>query len=266
MKSWGYKVGEDLLAAPYDWRYLPESQNLFPKLRVLIESTYTKTRGRKVALIAHSLGGRYTLMFLQGQSKAWKQKYIHSFTSIGTPWGGATLSLVAIASGYNMRIPLVKGIDVRAEQRSSESNIFLLPNSFGFSPNEALIRTSNKNYTIQDYYSFFDDMNYPLGKRRLAAMERIRSNMSHPGVPVHCLFSHGLQTEDKFVYPEGTFPDEQPVISWSDGDAIVTIDSLKACEKWDSSQTVVKSFASIHHNNMFGDRNVQLYLNSILIN
>ena len=264
MRSWNYKDGVDLFAAPYDWRFLPQSQNFFQKLQNLIEDAYSSNGDRKVALVAHSLGGRYALMFLQQMSKKWKEKYIHSLITLGTSWGGVANSFLAFASGYSL-VPFVQPIDVRHEQRSSESNLFLLPTKFAFKNNETIVKTSSRNYTIENYNDFFEDIGYPIGYRRLVAMDNFRNQIAHPGVPLHCLFGYGISTEAMFTYNEAGFPEDPPDVQWGDGDGTVNINSLRSCEQWDKEETFVKGFSSVHHLGILSDTRVLKYLKTVLV-
>ena len=48
----------------------------FNKLKALIEETYAENKNKKVSLLCHSLGCPYTLVFLNKQTQAWKDKFI----------------------------------------------------------------------------------------------------------------------------------------------------------------------------------------------
>ncbi|KAL9958911.1 hypothetical protein ACROYT_G035986 [Oculina patagonica] len=73
--SWGYERGVTVRAAPYDFRYGPETEYL-AKLKELIEDTYSANGNKKITLMSHSLGCPYSLVFLNKQNKDWKDKYI----------------------------------------------------------------------------------------------------------------------------------------------------------------------------------------------
>ena len=56
---------------------LVESQSqYFTMLKNLIEETYSANGKKKITLMSHSLGCPYTLVFLNNQTKDWKDKYI----------------------------------------------------------------------------------------------------------------------------------------------------------------------------------------------
>jgi pimeloyl-ACP methyl ester carboxylesterase len=129
----GYTAGEDLRAAPYDWRkgYLPE---LYPKMRQLVEEMYQSAGNKSIWLVAHSMGGWQSSIMLSMQSKEWKQKHIAGFVSLGTPWYGASSSILAILSGLdiNLRVGPVQIIDAERLHR--------ILRSFGSTDHPKLIR------------------------------------------------------------------------------------------------------------------------------
>ena len=56
---------------------LTESQSgYFAKLKKLVEDTYSANGNKKITLMSHSLGCPYSLVFLNKQTKDWKDKYI----------------------------------------------------------------------------------------------------------------------------------------------------------------------------------------------
>ncbi len=68
----------------------------------LVEDTYKINGNRKVVLISHSLGGPFTLRFLNNMTKDWKNKFIDSFVPIAAPFAGATKILRMFSSGEFM--------------------------------------------------------------------------------------------------------------------------------------------------------------------
>jgi esterase/lipase superfamily enzyme len=44
--------------------------------------------GKKIQLVAHSLGNLVTVDFLSTMTSCWKEKYIKKFVSVSAPWGG----------------------------------------------------------------------------------------------------------------------------------------------------------------------------------
>ena len=74
-------------------------QTFYKNFRNLIEETYAMNNNTAVSLVTHSMGGPVALYFLNRQSQAWKDKYIHSLVTLAGGWGGAAKLLRLMASG-----------------------------------------------------------------------------------------------------------------------------------------------------------------------
>jgi lysophospholipase-3 len=130
LEALGWEVGKNLRGAPYDWRFGPETfaAQDWPRLRALFEETYAlnnnskgktahthdRTRvtahtaltahtphtpeKRAVAAVSLSMGGPYFLAFLNQQTQAWKDKYLHSFVSFDGAFGGSPSATSALIS------------------------------------------------------------------------------------------------------------------------------------------------------------------------
>ena len=57
-----------------------------------------------VTLIAHSMGGPMSLIFLQRQNQKWKDKYINSMITLAGVWGGSVKALKVFAIGKAKQI------------------------------------------------------------------------------------------------------------------------------------------------------------------
>jgi len=67
----GYVRGETIRAAPYDFRFGPQSQQqYFNQLRELIEDTYQRSGSLRVSLVTHSMGGLFGLYFFRRNHKS----------------------------------------------------------------------------------------------------------------------------------------------------------------------------------------------------
>jgi len=65
------------------------------------------------------------------------------------------------------------------------------------------------------------------------------STTSDPGVPVHCIYSHNVQTfiANAFSTMEDT---DEAIVTIGDGDGTVDIESLEVCARWASTEKVYK--------------------------
>mmetsp|Transcript_35070 Transcript_35070/g.70894 ORF Transcript_35070/g.70894 Transcript_35070/m.70894 type:complete len:705 (-) Transcript_35070:2760-4874(-) len=97
----------------YDWRLgypiLEQRDGYFTKLQYTIEAN-VRSRGEKVVLISHSMGGTVVMYFLAwvtadvkdgggGGGKDWVEKHIHSFVNIAGTLLGVPKSVPALLSG-----------------------------------------------------------------------------------------------------------------------------------------------------------------------
>ena len=256
----GYERNVTLRGAPYDFRHTPDSSDFPSRLRTLIEETVEAAGGQRATLVSHSMGGLQTLYFLQSMTAPWKAQHIAQWIPISTPLAGAAKVARLFASGDNEGLPISPAA-VRDEQRSYETNHWLLPSAGVDSPwaGFTLVRTETANYTVDDMNDFFSAVGYSVGalvQPRVAAL--LPSRGTGPGVPVLCLYSSGIETPLSFYYPGADFG-RSPVITNGDGDGTVNSRSLRLCERWQGTQREavrVQTFASVTHSGMLSDERV----------
>lgn len=175
-------------------------------------------------------------------------------------------------SGYTLGIPylFVDPLDVRGQQRTTTSNAMLMPNPELWSPDEVLVKTSKRSYTVNDYEDLFKDMGYPLGITLRKMVENLLNPLSAhaPKVQLHCLYGTGVHTAASFVYEKGEFPDHQPEIIYGDGDGTVNRRSLEACNMWKDQQdqsVILKEFHGVDHVKILSDSNVLNEIKKLLV-
>ncbi|CAN6450100.1 unnamed protein product [Victoria cruziana] len=259
----GYVDERTLFGAPYDFRFglgnnhsSSVGSRFLADLKGLVEKASSCNGGKKVILISHSLGGLWTLHLLNRNSLSWRRKYVQHFIALSPPWAGTVQELIVFASGYSLGVPLVNPLSVREEQRSSESNLWLLPSPvvFGRKP---LVITPNKTYWASDIPEFLADIGFPEGvdpyKLRILPLV---SELVAPMVPVTCLIGTGVDTPETLFYGEDGF-DEQPEVVYGDGDGTVNLASLLAAvSAWEGvrDQPVkVRRFPHVSHTSILKD-------------
>lgn len=264
--SWGYERGKDVRGAPYDWRRAPnENGPYFLALRKMIEEMY-QLYGGPVVLVAHSMGNMYMLYFLQHQPQDWKDKYIRAFVALGPPWGGVPKTLRVLASGDNNRIPVIRSLKIRAQQRSAVSTTWLLPYSYTWSPQKVFVRTPKANYTLQDYRQFFQDIGFKDGWSMRQDTEGLVEATVPPGVRLHCLYGTGVPTPESFDYE--SFPDRDPKIHYGTGDGTVNLQSALHCHTWRGLQKQEVSLQALpgnEHIAMLANTTTLAYLKRVLL-
>ncbi|KAK6789928.1 hypothetical protein RDI58_013728 [Solanum bulbocastanum] len=236
----GYRDGENLFGAPYDFRYglaadghpSHVGSKFLKELKELIESASNSNEGKPVILVSHSLGGLYVQQLLVRNPKSWSQKYIKHFIALATPWGGTVMQMLTFASGYTLGVPLVNPLLVREEQRSSESNMWLLPSPKVFNTKSPLVVTPNVTYSAHDIPEFLKDIRFPEGvlpykSRILPLVDNLVTSTDQ--VPITCVIGCGVKTPETLLYADGDF-DKLPEIVYGDGDGTVNMVSLLSFE------------------------------------
>jgi len=248
--SWGFVRGQSVRAAPYDFRFAPPSQgSYFARLKSLIEETRRANSNSPVTLISHSMGGLFALHFLNQMTDEWKREHIKRFVPIGTPWAGTTIAFNIFAAGYDLGISAVDPKIIRAEQRSYETGAELLPHPSLWHPKDSVfLSTPKRNFTSQDYGQFFDALKFPVGKINHDNVVHLTDNLTFPGVNVLCIYSKGVETMAELIYDDDDnfVNGEQPKRRrFGDGDGSVNLESLKLCENWKGSETVISDETSL---------------------
>lgn len=259
----GLQRGISVRGAPYDFRKAPnELGGVISNLSDLVEDTYTKNDGQKVILVCHSMGCPLSLTMLNNQSQVWKDKYIRALVSMGAPWGGAVKAIKAFGSGDNLGVIVINSLTVREEQRSCPSTAFLMPSSNFWEASDPLVVTPEKNYTVEDYETFFNDIDFPWGWEMWKDTHNIIHDLVPPGVEVHCLHGIGVDTIQRLIYDKNKFPDH-PNLEYGDGDGTVNLRSLIGCLRWQGKQKQKifhQSYSNVDHMQILSNPDTMNYI------
>lgn len=74
-------------------KHLDENKDWFIRLKELTEMAYNINENIGITFIAHSMGGRMILHFLQQMPQEWKDKYVKQVITLSVPWGGSIQSI-----------------------------------------------------------------------------------------------------------------------------------------------------------------------------
>ncbi|KAK4310994.1 hypothetical protein Pmani_017488 [Petrolisthes manimaculis] len=232
----GYERGHSLRGAPFDFRRAPnEQEEYFVRLKWLVEDTYHRCNNQRVVLALHSMGGPMTWYFLKKQTQAWKDQYIEAVVGFAGAWGGSIKAVKVYAAGDNLGIYLLNALKVRAEQRSAASLAFLLPSRDLWGPEDVLIQTPTKNYTVNNFKDLFESLKLPDAYNMYLDTRDLLKGAPPPGVPIYCLYGVGIPTVEKLTYAAGKFPDS-PNLLYGEGDGTVNLKSAQVCEGWSGKQ------------------------------
>ncbi|KAK6939732.1 Lecithin:cholesterol/phospholipid:diacylglycerol acyltransferase [Dillenia turbinata] len=245
LEKLGYSDGKNLFGAPYDFRYglAPEGHpsrvgsQFLQDLKHLIEGASNSNRQKPVILLSHSLGCLYVLQLLNRSPKSWAQRYIRHFIALSGPWAGTVEELLTFASGNSLGVPIVDRLLVRDEQRSSETNLWLMPSPKVFGSKGPLVVTQNSTYSAYEINTFLEDIGFPQGvhpyKTRVLPLVE---SLTVPDLAMTCVIGSGVMTPERLVYGGGF--DVQPEIEHGDGDGTVNMVSLLALEsEWRKNRT-----------------------------
>lgn len=223
--------------APYDFRFSPRTDvGFFPALEALIVATSEAHNFRPVVVVTHSLGCLEMHAFLASRSQAWRERYISRWVAIAGPYGGTNSLLRLHASGDNVNLP-ISALEMREQQRTYETNAWMLPQPALWSTYGPLARTRERDYNVSDLARFLTDVGSTIGAQLLRDMAPLRANFdAPPRVPVDCVFSTGLPTDERFDWRRTKSFDEQPEVGLGDGDGTVNLRSLRICAKWEGAQ------------------------------
>jgi len=234
-----------------------EKLGYYDNVKQLVETMYKDSGNTTVTIVTHSLGSPTTLYFLtQIVDQQWKDKYIKAFVPLSGIWKGAVKGLSSVVSGNPEGIPGVKSLTARYLQRTSASDYFLMPvpDNSTWSSTDPVIVTPNKNYTVYDYATLFNDMQYSIGYAQYKALPSFLTTLSPPNVDTYCYYGTNVSTPAVLVYKEGQFPDTFPSIITGNGDGTVNDASLRACFNWKQAQSAHKvamlSFSGVEHVDM----------------
>ncbi|CAL4927117.1 unnamed protein product [Urochloa decumbens] len=264
----GYEEGQDLFGAPYDFRYglagpghpSAVGSAYLHRLRLLVESACAANGGRPAILVAHSLGGLFALQFLARSPLPWRSAHVARLVTLSAPWGGSVQEMLTFASGNTLGVPFVDASLIRDEQRSAESNLWLLPAPRVFGNTTLVVsRGQNRSYSAKNVTQFLRDIGFEEGVEPYRARIRpLVEALPEPGVPVTCLVGTGVDTVESLVYGEGGFEEPPEEVVYGDGDGTVNLASLVGPIKaWsDSPAQVVEvvELPGVSHSGILNDK------------
>lgn len=233
----------------------------------LVEETYRNANDTRVVIVCHSMGCSLMLHYLSQQKQSWKDKYLKSMVTLAAPWGGAVKAMKAFASGDNIGVIVIPQLKIRQDERTYPSMAFLLPRPSFWPENETIIRQGDKNYSTGDYKDFFRDLDYDTGYEMWLDTKDLIKDLPAPGIEIHCLYGHGINTMEFLEYKSGKFPDHNPKIRFGEGDGTVNLRSLEGCLRWKNDKKTTlfsKGFKGIDHMSIMSQISVIEYVKNIV--
>lgn len=189
-------------------------------------------------------------------------------------FGGTKQQVQLYAAGLLMGVPkaVVNPLKIRGEQRTSTSNLFMLPGEYFWPETDIIVRTSKRSYTVKQIDDFLRDIGYPQGAIMRHHIVNSTSLMAtNPGVPVHCFYGNIKKSVvETLEYDEGDFPDNPSKLVMGDGDGTVNVESLKLCEQLvnrsggEGQKGSVSIIPNVDHNGVITDDTVTKAIETLL--
>ncbi|KAG8042998.1 hypothetical protein GUJ93_ZPchr1152g33318 [Zizania palustris] len=230
------------------------------RLTKLVESACAANGGKPAILLAHSLGGLYALQMLARSSPPWRAAHVKRLVTLSTPWGGTVQEMLTFASGNTLGVPFVDASLIRDEQRSSESNLWLLPVPRVFGNTTLVVsRHHNRSYSATNMTQFLRDIGFPEGVEPYRARIRpLVELLPEPGVPVTCLVGTGVDTVESLVYGNDGFEAAPEKVVYGDGDGTVNLaslmDPIKAWPDSPAQAVEVVELPKVSHSGILKDK------------
>ncbi|KAL6640080.1 hypothetical protein ACP70R_022390 [Stipagrostis hirtigluma subsp. patula] len=232
----GYRDGETLFGAPYDFRQAPAAagqpcrafSRFRRRLRALVEHASARNGGRPAVLVSHSQGGYFALEFLNRSPLSWRRRHVKHFVMASTGAGGFVLMLRSLAAAA---AAAAGGSPLSRVRTSSASAFTALPSPKVFGAGTPLVVTRARNYTARDVPELLAAMGLP--PQAVALYEAralpVALGFQAPVVPTTCVNGVGVPTMETLVYWDGDFG-EDPEVVYGDGDGLINSASILALD------------------------------------
>ena len=243
----GYTRNLDIRVAGYDWRLTPDMDGFLQRTIGLIEQTYADNGNTPVHLLAHSNGPLYAQYLLTHTSQAWKNKFIHGFTSIAGNLPGQGLLYSWLFTGFNIN-DVSYPVDAASAKvsalmfQSHPATYMSASDPAVFKNQEVVVQAGSAIYTPQHYRKLFRDAGMRLAEELGAyyiGFVKFRNPAFFPNVDTYAEKGSGLDTPVGISLPDltvGQVVDDTTEFFLLPGDSseeYITTDSVVAWEKMD---------------------------------
>ena len=254
----GYREGENLFGAPYDFRYAPappgqasrEFSRFLSNLRAFVEQASERNGNMPVILVTHSLGGINANVFLSRSPLAWRRRYVKHFVMVSTGAGGGVF-LLQFGGSKPPSPPPTDPLSFPKLNFATAFSALPSPKVFGHAP---LVVTRAKNYSAYDIPEYLKANGFSDDEvaRYVTRVQPVTLSFGAPGVPVTCINGIGVPTVERLVYWDGDFG-AKPQVVYGDGDGAINIASMLALDTLIGAQPEQDYFKSILiHNTSHG--------------
>ncbi|XP_037403881.1 lecithin-cholesterol acyltransferase-like 1 [Triticum dicoccoides] len=223
----GYRDGETLFGAPYDFRHAPappgtanrEVSRFRRRLRELVERASRTNGDKPVILVSHSQGGYFALDFLNRSPLPWRRRFVKHFVMASTGAGGFVLLMQTLLPSLQVRMIF-------------PGTLSALPSPVAFGDDTPLVVTTNRSYAARDMPAFLAAAGLPPQAVWLYETRAlpVALSLGPPLVPMTCVNGGGVPTVEKLVYPCPGGLGAAPEVVYGDGDGVVNLASILALD------------------------------------
>jgi lysophospholipase-3 len=134
------------------------------------------------------------------------------------------------------KVYVVSPLRVRPYQRSAPSTAFVMPSVNFWDKDEVIVVSPQRNYTVNDYQTLFNDIQFPTGYDYWINNKDLLNELKPPEIESHEIYGSQMPTPGVLLYNNRTFPDLPPVVLPDNGDGTVNIRSLLGFTNWQGKQ------------------------------
>jgi lysophospholipase-3 len=234
----GYREGANLFGAPYDFRHAPAAPGMASKVfsdfsssfKLLVERASERSGNKPVILVTHSMGGLFTMVFLDRTHLAWRRRFVKHLVMLCLGAGGSPLNMWPLAFNAASPPSSLAGTVLTYGNRSFASMFSLLPSPkvYGDAP---LVITGAKNYSASNMAEYLAAVGL---SEEQVALYRTRAlpvtlDIRAPLVPMTSINGVGVPTIDKLVFWDGNFSAKPQLVN-GDGDGQINLQTVLALE------------------------------------
>ncbi|KAL0215790.1 hypothetical protein P9112_007974 [Eukaryota sp. TZLM1-RC] len=220
----GHGRGKKVFAFPYDWRHsmVYQRDEIYPKLKELIEYIYIKNNNTTVQLVSHSMGGLIGVDFLSKMTDDWKSKYISELVAVGPPFSGSSRSIKDLIAGNTYGVPTVS-LELSRQLVFNWSSISTLsPRTWTFKESDVLAVVDDDVYTAHNLTLLFQHYNISSHVSFLKQQLYLIDQEVPPNVKLSVFGTSNLKVPHSFRFSKRSAVTE----GWSKGDGTVSVSSM----------------------------------------
>uniref|UniRef100_A0A383V969 Lecithin:cholesterol acyltransferase-domain-containing protein n=1 Tax=Tetradesmus obliquus TaxID=3088 RepID=A0A383V969_TETOB len=257
--KYGYQLGVDLFAAPYDWRLSAgalDQVGEFDRMAERITAAVKQNCGQKAIILSHSMGVSVALSLLRlNRMQQWRSDNVQGLVQVGGSFAGAGASLWQTKlSGVMNPYPALTNI-LGSPQALGQLPVFpleaavykfglgmpsgltLLPTGQAEGADHVLVQTPSRSYTVAQQKELLQDMGDDQSAELLDGVSaQVRSLLAPgpmPGVETYCVYGANVPTPMTLLYRDDIAyrqPMQRPYdMITGPGDGSISLKSLRLC-------------------------------------